>query len=142
MVEKGKFDLKKLLDMFPRISEKPLGKPNLSGIEAEFKTLASGEEEFSIKHFEILKDVNHRYWRFLDWWSIPDLDEKDIDKLKTYFNFPRPDTETMVKGVCRISKNIEVCSCLLRFVDPIKYGILSPPVENLLNIIGKTNSEK
>lgn len=142
MVEKSKFDLKKLFYMFPRISKKALGKPNLSGLEAEFKALARGEEEFSIKHFEILKDVNQKYWRFLYWWSIPELDDKDIDKLKKYFTFPRPDTETMVKEVCKILKNVEVCSCLLRFVDPVKYGILSPPVENLLNITGKTNSEK
>ncbi len=142
MVEKSKLDLKKLFYMFPRISEKALGKPNLSGLEAEFKALARGEEEFSIKHFEILKDVNQKYWRFLYWWSIPELDDKDIDKLKKYFSFPRPDTETMVKEVCKILKNVEVCSCLLRFVDPVKYGILSPPVENLLNITGKTNPEK
>jgi hypothetical protein len=142
MLEIGAFKLKQLRDMFPRISEIALGKPNLEGIEEEFRPLSRGEEEFSLKHIEILKDAEHRYWRFLDWWRMPEIKQSEIDDLKRLFLIPRPPFEEMTKSLLAILKYIEITSCVLRFTDPVSYGILSPPVENLLNVRGNDDCEK
>jgi hypothetical protein len=142
MLEIGAFHLKQLRDMFPRISEIALGKPNLEGIEEEFRPLSRGEEEFSLKHIEILKDTEHRYWRFLDWWRMPEIKQSEIDDLKRLFRIPRPPVEEITKSLLAILKYIEITSCFLRFTDPVSYGILSPPVENLLNVRGNTPWQK
>jgi len=138
MLEIGALQLRQLRDLFPRISEIALGKPNLEGIEEEFRPLSRGEEEFSLRHIEILKDAEHSYWRFLDWWRMPEIKQSEINDLKGLFKIPRPPVEEMTKCLLAVLKNIEITSCVLRFTDPISYGILSPPVENLLNVRGNT----
>lgn len=53
--------------MFPRIAKILYGRgPNLKGIEEEFRPLAEGNEELSLKHIEIIKDANKKYWQFFD----------------------------------------------------------------------------
>jgi hypothetical protein len=128
--------------LFPKISEIALGKPDLEGIEEKFRPLSRGEEEFSLKHIEILKDEGHTYWRFLDWWRIPRIEQSEVENLKEYFKLPRPATEVLAKRLFSVLKNIEIVSCVLRFTDPVSYGILSPPVENLLNARGNTPWDK
>jgi hypothetical protein len=128
--------------LFPRVSELALGKPALEKLEEEFKPLSRGEEEFSLRHIEILKDEEHIFWRFLDWWRMPAIKQADINELKPLFRTPRPGTEVLVKALFGVLKNIEIASCVLRFTDPVSYGILSPPVENLLNIRGSSPWEK
>lgn len=134
--------LKQLLDLFPRISELALGKPDLKQLEEEFKPLSRGEEEFSLKHIEILKDKDHKYWRFLDWWRMPAIEKSEIDELKKLFRIPRPRAEALAESLFKVLKNIEIVSCVLRFTDPASYGIISPPVENLLNVRGTTAWDK
>jgi len=142
MLESGALQLRQLRDLFPRISELALGKPNLEKIEEEFKPLSRGEEEFSHKHVEILKDEEHRYWSFLSWWRMPTIKQEEINNLKGLFKIPRPGVEMSARCLFTVLKNIEIVSCVLRFTDPISYGILSPPVENLLNVRGSTPWEK
>ena len=142
MLELGTLRLKQLLDLFPRISRLALGKPNLKEIEEEFKPLSRGEEEFSFKHLEILKDEEHKYWRFLDWWRMPTMTQSEINDLKELFRIPRPKADVIAKGLFAVLKNIEIVSCVLRFTDPASYGIFNPSVENLLNVRGSTPCEK
>jgi hypothetical protein len=142
MLESGALQLRQLRDLFPRISELALGKPKLEKIEEEFKPLSRGEEEFSLRHVEILKDEEHKYWRFLDWWRMPTIKQSEINDLKGLFKIPRPGADVLAKCLFMVLKNIEIVSCVLRFTDPVSYGILSPPVENLLNVRGSTPWEK
>jgi hypothetical protein len=133
-----------LYDLFPRISEQALGNPDLDGIERAFGPFSRGEEEFSFRHIEILKDEEHRYWRFLDWWRIPEIKQTEIEELRELFGMRSAgrSAEFFAKGLWDVLKNIEIASCVLRFWDPDRFGILSPPVENLLNIRGSTAWEK
>jgi hypothetical protein len=138
----GELRLKQLLDMFPRISELSLGKPDMDGLEEAFRRLSRGDEQFSFKHIEILKDEEHRYWRFLDWWRMPAISPDEIDELSGLFMPPRPEPGVLTKRLFAVLKNIEIVSCVLRFTDPGSFGIISPPVENLLNVRGHTPCEK
>jgi hypothetical protein len=142
MYELGTLRLKQLLDLFPRISELALGNPKLEKIEVEFKPLSRGEEEFSLKHVEILKDEEHKYWRFLNWWRMPTIGQTEINGLKAHFKIPRPNAEIMIKSLFEVLKNIEIVSCILRFTDPVSFGIMNPSVENLLNVRGNAPWEK
>ena len=142
MLEVGELQLRRLRDMFPRISELALGKPDLASLEEAFRPLSAGGEEFSVRHLELLKDKEHKYWRFLDWWRMPEISPAEIDGVKDLFNIPRPGPEVMTRRLFAVLKNIEIVSCVLRFTDPLSYGIISPPVENLLNVRGSTPWEK
>ncbi len=142
MIEPGSFRLKPLRDLFPRISWHTLGSPNMAKLEEAFRPLAVGEEDFSVKHLETLKDEKHRYWNFLDWWRLPELNQSSLSNLRELLRLPRPPAIALVEGLFKELKNVEIVSCLLRFIDPVSFGILSPPVENLLNIRGNTPLEK
>ncbi len=142
MMDIAKFDLRTPLSIFPAVSKEALGGPKMEELEAAFRPLSQGKEEFSIKHLIILKDEERKYWSFLDWWKMPELCERDISGVKLLFHLPRPKREELINGLFNLLKNIEIVSCILRFVDPISFGIYSAPVENLLNVKGITPTEK
>lgn len=86
MIEIEKFHLKTALKYFPNISEVYLGKPKMKELEDIFKPLKDGEEAFSLEHLKILIDEENRYWKFLDWWKMPGIKEKELEYLKYIFN--------------------------------------------------------
>jgi hypothetical protein len=112
MLDIGALHLKQLRDLFPRISEIALRRPNLEGIEEEFRPLSRGEEEFSLKPIEILKDAEHRYWRFLDWWRVPEIKQSEINDLKGLFKIPRPPVEEMTKSLFYVLHAADGCTLL------------------------------
>ena len=77
--------------------------------------------------------------RFLDvnmfgYW--PTRNEIADDLKKREFDFPNlPGTEEQViQDLLSVFRQIELVSVILRFVDKMNYGILSPPVEQVLGI--------
>ena len=142
MIELEKFDLKTALRYFPDVSSIYLGRPKMQELEDIFMPIKKGKEAFSMKHLKILIDKENRYWKFIDWWGIPELKNKKMEDLKYIFEDLQQKDELVIKKLFHLLKNIEIVSCILRFVDPNNYGILSSPVECLLYIKGKDPTEK
>lgn len=137
------FDLNAMLDNFPEIGEITEQKLlRLSEIEIQLEPIRTKGERFSRKHLEIIKDPEEHYWKFLVWWKIPDLDEAQYEIIGESIARLDPSKKTPVIRLNEIIKNIEIVSCILRFVDPVHYGILSPPVETLLGVKGDTSEQK
>jgi len=142
MMEIEKFDLKTALRYFPDVSSLYLGKPKMKELEDIFKPVKNGDEAFSIKHLKILIDKENRYWKFIDWWGIPEIKNKKMEDLKYRFEELQQKDDFVIKRLFKLLGNIEIVSCILRFVDPYNYGILSSPVECLLVVKGKNPIEK
>jgi len=142
MIEIEKFGLETPLRYFPDVSKLYLGKPKMKELEDIFKPLKDGEETFSLKHLKILIDKENRYWKFLDWWRMPAIKKKEIEDIEHIFENLQHKDKLVIEELFKRLKNIEIVSCILRFVDPNNYGILSSPVECLLYVKGKEPIEK
>ncbi len=137
------FDLNAIRDNFEevgKIAEQRVLR--LTEIETQLEQIRTGEERFSRKHLEIIKDPEEHYWRFLRWWKIPELDEDQYDQIGKILAKLDPSKITPISRLNEVIKNIEIVSCILRFVDPDHYGILSPPVETLLGVKGDSSEQK
>ncbi|GAJ03581.1 unnamed protein product, partial [marine sediment metagenome] len=97
-----------------------------------------GKEELSLRHLKAIRDD----WAFLTWWKMPPIKQEDLEYLKGVFVDLGPQDKRIISKLYDLLKNIEIVSCILRFIDPQNYGILSPPVENILNVKGKHQIEK
>ena len=127
------FELKELLNYFDT------SRKNIDGIildvyelEKEFTPIKKGKEELSKRHLELLS----KDWNFSNWWIMPEITEEDLIKLKGKFIDLDSQCKEVIEDLFDMIKNIEIVSCILRFIDPENYAILSSPVENLLNIRG------
>lgn len=132
-------DLKSLLGHFSFVAEeKNLISVQLEKLETVMKPVRKGQEEFSTKHLKALEsDIG-----FFSWWRVPEIGEDEIASLQGLFGRLRPLDEDAIGALQSILKNIEIVSVILRCMDPIDYGIISAPVENLLNIQGPTQENK
>ncbi len=76
-------------------------------------------------------------WKGGEFWQWPTCEEFDRRRkrrpLEDLSNLPYGQRE-IVDGLLDIFRHIEPVSVVLRFVNPKNYGILSPPVEKLLEI--------
>ncbi|HUY20306.1 MAG TPA: CopG family antitoxin [Candidatus Binataceae bacterium] len=77
-----------------------------------------------------------RNWGFKTWWVFPPEHHVTAELKSPKFNFWRlPENEhTLVKSLLDVFKSIELVSIILRFVRPEHYGIISPPVERILDV--------
>lgn len=140
----GTFSLKALLPCFTELGKTYLGSPKMSELEEAFLPLRLGAEPFSMKFIELLQDRDRKYWSFLTFWKIPAITDADLEPLRGAFKgLRRKGTDkVLIAGLFAVVKNIEVVSCILRFVEPANYAIMSPPVENLMSTRGSTPTEK
>jgi len=133
------FNLKQLLEYFSDIGEKRWGQTlQLEVLEKIFKPIKKGDEEFSLKH---LRAINNDC-AFSNWWKMPEIEEEDIAHLEGIFTKLEPYDKKVISKLFDLLRNIEIVSCILRFIDPQNYGIMSPPVENILMVGGKHEIEK
>ncbi len=75
-------------------------------------------------------------WGFRTWWVFPpelhvtpELKRSKFD----FWNLPKKQ-EGLIKSLLNVFKFIELVSIILRFVRPEHYGIISPPVERILEV--------
>jgi hypothetical protein len=73
---------------------------------------------------------------------MPGISVEDFSSLKISFADLKPLDKYAIGKLFDLLKNMEISSCVLRFLDPHNYGIMSSPVENLLNIKGNNQIEK
>jgi len=138
-MENKEFNLKQLLNHFSEIGGKRWGITlQLNKLENVFKPVKEGQEELSLKHIVVIRDD----WAFMNWWKMPEIKEEDLVPLKGDFVKLKPKDESVIGKLFDLLKNIEIVSCVLRFIDPQNYGIFSPPVENILKVLGKHQIEK
>jgi len=107
-------------------------------LEVLFVPLKTGSAEFNLDHIRTIADEDAKYWRFLDWWKMPEIKKDDIEGLKYAFHNLQEFDEDLITRLYSLLKNIEIVSCIFRFVSPEDYSIFSTPVEDLLNIKGRT----
>ena len=127
------FNLKELLPFFEEVGiHKYGGTLDFSSLEGIMEPIRKGKEEFSLKHIKAVeKDFD-----FLKWWKMPEVSVEELEKLKgIFFDLKAKDSEVIEK-LFEIFKNIEIVSIFLRLINPYSYGILSAPVENILNVRG------
>jgi len=133
-MEEKKFDLKQLLDHFSDIGGKRWGITlQLERFEKLFSPVKEGREELSLKHLIAIRDD----YAFANWWKMPEIYEEDLVPLKGVFIRLKPQDREVIGKLFDLLMNIEIVSCVLRFIDPQNYGILSPPVENILDVRGR-----
>jgi hypothetical protein len=80
---------------------------------------------------DIRRLTSKRLWVFEDFWTMPPKKvlKANLKRTKGLFK-ALPQQEEQVIGILYdIFKNIEVVSVVLRFIDPVDYGIMSPPVK-------------
>lgn len=133
------FDLKELLPLYDEIGRlKYGGTLNFPQLIKLMEPVRQGQEEFGLKHLEIIKGDLH----FPAWWKMPELSPQEIASLKELFKNIQPKDTGLIQKLFDIFKNIEIMSCLLRIMCPAHYGIYSAPVENLLSIKAETPVKK
>lgn len=140
--EEIQFNLKDLLPHFEGLAEQYLGSPNMAALENIMSPVRDGSEDLSLAHIKAIRDEERKYWNFLWFWEIPEIEESKLASANKMLKKLKPRNRQLIKELYDIFKNIEVVSCILRFIDPENYAIISPPVENLLNIKGKDHVEK
>lgn len=133
------FDLKQLLYHFSDISGMRWGITfQIDKLEKVFSPVKNGQEGLALKHVIAVRDD----YAFMNWWKMPEIREDDLIPLQGVFVHVGPKDVAVIGRLFDLLKNIEIVSCVLRFTDPKNYGILSPPVENILSIKGKNPIEK
>ena len=127
------FDLKLLLGHFREVGEISSGMVlDTDYLESIFRPVKEGRAPLSAELVERIKEDN----AFPSYWRLPQIRDTEFEGLSQAFSKMTSRDEKVIWQLFEIIKNIEIVSCILRFIDPIKYAIFSPPVENLLNIRG------
>jgi hypothetical protein len=124
------------INEYGSISKKKYGKHfDLAAIE---KTVH--DRKLSSKRNLIYSDLQffkaREHWWFEKFWVFPPaeaihpaLQEKTLN----FWNLPKEEAK-LISELLDIFKSIELVSIILRFINPRDYGIMSPPVERILDV--------
>ncbi len=127
---------------FPELARKKVG------IVSDFRAI-----EDSVRHLrhqtrlayqDVRRLASSQHWGFGQFWFFPPAQELTRDLDRATFDFPnlRRNERTILAKLLEVFKYIELVSVVLRFVYPEHYGILSPPVELVLDVRrGRDESE-
>lgn len=121
-------------ESFRAVSQAKYGMPfDLPAIEQSVKHL---RRHTTLCYEDLRSFEAPEQWWFAKYWVFPP-DNLIAPALRSRpFNFWRlPDGETeTIADLLEIFKSIELVSIVLRFIRPEHYGILSPPVERILDV--------
>ena len=92
-----------------------------------------------LKEFE-----SPRNWEFKTWWVFPPEQHLTPELQSREFKFQSlpDDEESVIASLLQVFKSIELVSIILRFVRPEHYGIISPPVERILDVRRESDAVK
>lgn len=137
--------LHRCLDLFPETVEMRYGwRPDYAGLETALEPVRSGARAFSYRDIETIQ--NGRFWDFRQFWRFPaesdlERDAEFTEMSRLIARLPLDETQTITK-LHAAFKYIENVSVVLRFVHPDQYGIMSPPIEKVLEVRrGRTEAE-
>jgi len=131
------YDIRKLLDYFVDVVSRYNAwdkKVNLREIEEYLKEVRENKQKFAKHHYEFIEDRNQERWKYSEWHKFPDLDDEDYKKINEALQLRRSNDLKCLNIFDNVINSIPISSAILRFVDPLNYGILSPPVEKILEV--------
>jgi hypothetical protein len=106
---------------------------DLPAIEKSVKHLR-GEAPLSYSDLACFESPNH--WWFEKFWVFPPEHQISPYLKRRKFNFwalPKREPE-VITSLYEVFRSIELVSIILRFIRPENYGIISPPVERVLDV--------
>lgn len=134
MAGPAKFDPKHYLGLFRQVCASKFGMTyDFSRLEKRFEHIRTGKRWLVTK--DVLEIFDSKNTLLARYWPIPA--EKEVDRgLKgRLFLAPLPaDPREVVIGLLAVFHNIGSVSIVLRFVHPLRFGIFSSPVVNLLQV--------
>ena len=128
------------LNTFSEVSEKKYGRPfNFRAIEISVGQLRGKKPltDIDLQYFE-----SSKHWWFKDYWAFPPQDRIVSalrDKRFNFWQLPKNEAQTL-RDLLDAFKSIELVSIILRFVRPEHYGIISSPVERVLDVRRGSNA--
>jgi hypothetical protein len=123
--------------MFGDTMEERYGKrPDYAALERQLEPVRTGARPFGSRDLETIQ--NPRYGDFRQFWRFPVegevVQEIDWDHLSRLIQrLPLDEAEAVAK-LHAAFKDIQSVSVVLRFVNPEHYGIVSAPVEKVLEV--------
>lgn len=130
------------LEQFPEVSKKRWGKGkpfDLRALQEKVQDLQSQKVKIGDihqrfeQHFKETKD-----WWFDKYWLIPplgDLSQEEERKISFHeLNEGGSKEKKAIQNLLKAFRHIELVSIILRFIRPESFGILSPPVEHVLEL--------
>jgi len=131
--------LHECLEAFKEVTKKRYGTAqDLSAIESAVAPLRSRK---SLTYDDLREFESPRHWEFKTWWVFPPEHHVTAELKRRQFNFWSPKNEqSLIRSLLDVFKSIELVSIILRFLRPEKYGIISPPVERILDVRRGSNA--
>jgi hypothetical protein len=132
--------LSRCLDQFAEVSKARYGSPfNLAAIERDVQPLQN-KRTLTIQDLYYFKNDNR--WWFKRYWVLPTADDVEQDLGEARFDFHQlsqgnegsPTERHTLERLVSIFRSVELVSIILRFIKPDSFGILSPPVERVLDV--------
>jgi hypothetical protein len=119
-------------------------RPDYAGLERALEPVRLRRRDLTGADLETIQ--NGRYWDFKQFWRFPDAGdlgrEIDLAEMSRLIGRLPLDEERAITRLHAAFKYIENVSVLLRFLHPGNYGIISPPVEKVLEVRrGRTEVE-
>lgn len=128
------------LGLFEEVSKERYGWPfNLKSIEDDVQHLSSKKK---ISYQDLAYFTNPERWWFDRFWVLPSQSQVDAVLEKASFDFHQLSRRNegsvkerqTIQTLLDVFRSIELVSIILRFVRPDSFGILSPPVEQVLSV--------
>jgi len=124
-------------ELFDETMEQRHGwRPDYAGLEKALDPVRSGARPFAFRDLETIQ--NGRYWDFRQFWRFPaesdieqEIDMAEMARLIAELPLDEAQAITRLHAALKFIENVSV---VLRFVHPAHYGIISPPVEKLLEV--------
>jgi hypothetical protein len=129
------------LEQFEEVSKKRYGWPfKLKAIEDDVRGLSSSKKKISYQ--DLAYFTNKKHWWFDQFWVLPaqsQVDEKLEGMTFDFWQLSRDNESSSkesqtIQDLQKVFRSIELVSIILRFVRPDSFGILSPPVEQVLSV--------
>ncbi len=113
---------------------------NLEAIEDDVRTLRQARRKLRVSDLESFRNKDH--WWFERYWVLPSSADVDLhlkDKTFDFHQLSKNNEDThkeraVISDLLSAFRSIELVSIILRFIRPESFGILSPPVERVLDV--------
>jgi len=106
---------------------------DLPTIERSVKRL---RRKIPLSYSHLARFESPKHWWFEKFWVFPPeaqispaLKRREFD----FWGLPKRESE-VIKSLYEVFRSIELVSIILRFIKPENYGIISPPVERVLDV--------
>lgn len=106
---------------------------DLPAIERSVKHL---RREAPLSYADLARFESPKHWWFEKFWVFPPESHVSPVLKRRKFNFwalPKKESE-VIASLHYVFRSIELVSIILRFIKPEQYGIISPPVERVLDV--------